>query len=142
MIATTPARVLGTLVITVAALAGPTAAMGAPAPNPAAAAPVIKNCLSENTVKPKTIDLACADANSRLVGITWEAWTTEVAIGDGTYEENTCTPDCARGTQVRRSVGITAHTPVGTGVDRRFSKVTFGASGGWGNTFRDAELPR
>jgi hypothetical protein len=103
---------------------------------------VVRDCLSKPTVKPASIYLACADANSRLTGIVWDSWTADIATGVGNLEENTCKPDCARGTQVSRRVGISVHTPVGKGADRRFTVVTYGTSGAWGNDFRDADLPR
>ncbi|GAA1005076.1 hypothetical protein GCM10009551_082120 [Nocardiopsis tropica] len=135
------ARVIG-LLVAATALTAPAVATAAPG-KPAPKSPVIRNCLSEPTVKPKTIDLSCADANSRIVGITWdEAWGPEMATGIGTIEENTCKPDCARGKQTARKVTINVHTPVGKGADRRFTKVTYGSSGSWGNNFKDAELPR
>ncbi|TWS26136.1 hypothetical protein FK268_02500 [Tsukamurella sputi] len=126
------------------------AAVGATATLPAVAgaAPVaaqtsvIRDCLSRPATKPSSITLACADANARLVGIVWDSWTADIATGVGDLEENTCEPDCARGAQVSRRVGISVHTPVGTGADRRFTVVTYGTSGAWGNDFRDADLPR
>lgn len=130
------ARVIG-LLVAATALTAPAVATAAPG-KPAPKSPVIRNCLSEPTVKPKAIDLACADANSRIEGITWDTWTNDSAIGVGTMQENTCKPDCARGKQTTRKVTINVHTPVGKGADRRFTVVTYGSKG----DFRDANLPR
>lgn len=130
------ARTIGFLVA-VTALTAPAVATAAPG-KPAPTSPVIRNCVSEPTVKPKTIVLACADANARIDGITWDTWTNDSAFGVGTVQENTCKPDCARGKWTARKVTITVHTPVGKGADRRFTVVTYGTKG----DFRDADLPR
>jgi hypothetical protein len=130
------ARAIG-LLVAATVMATPAVATAAPAV-PAPKSPVIRNCLSAPTVKPKNVDLACADGNSRITGITWDTWTKDSAIGVGTLQENSCTPDCARGKQTARRVTVNAHTPVGTRGDRRFTVVTYGSKG----DFRDAQLPR
>ncbi|KXP06506.1 hypothetical protein [Tsukamurella pseudospumae] len=117
-------------------------AVAAAAPTPAKpSSPVIRDCLGKPTVKPTRIVLACADAGSALTRIVWHEWNANDAIGSATLEENDCTPNCASGRTVKRAVGINAHTPVGTGADRRFTVITYGASGSWGNSFQDAQLP-
>ncbi|GAA1078762.1 hypothetical protein [Tsukamurella spumae] len=108
---------------------------------PAAPLPSVRDCAGKPTIRPTTIVLTCGDANLRLDGIRWHEWDAQEAVGYGTLRENTCRPNCARGTTVSKPVGITLHSPVGAAHQRHFTTATYGASGAWGNSFRDAALP-
>jgi hypothetical protein len=46
---------------------------------------------------PKSLVLACADANYGLVKLTWHAWGKRTATAKGTATANDCTPTCAAG---------------------------------------------
>jgi hypothetical protein len=46
---------------------------------------------------PKSLVLACADANYGLAGLTWHSWGHASAAATGKATANDCTPDCAAG---------------------------------------------
>jgi hypothetical protein len=46
---------------------------------------------------PKSLVLACADANYGLAKLTWRAWGKRIATAKGTATANDCTPNCAAG---------------------------------------------
>jgi hypothetical protein len=46
---------------------------------------------------PKTLVLACADANYELAGLHWHAWGKASASATGSAKANDCTPNCAAG---------------------------------------------
>jgi hypothetical protein len=64
---------------------------------PQAGQTVIVNCAGQQQVEPRSIVLACADQNSLVSDITWTSWTSDLASGSGTLEQNDCIPDCAAG---------------------------------------------
>jgi hypothetical protein len=47
--------------------------------------------------KPKSLVLACGDANYSLAGLRWSAWGSATATAVGSARANTCTPNCAAG---------------------------------------------
>jgi hypothetical protein len=49
------------------------------------------------TFKPKSIIVACADANNRLTGIKWQSYGSKAASGTATAKVNDCTPNCVSG---------------------------------------------
>ena len=48
-------------------------------------------------VRPRSIIVACADANFYLTGIRWTTWAAAKATGTGTGHQNDCKPNCAAG---------------------------------------------
>jgi Flp pilus assembly protein CpaB len=54
------------------------------------------NC-GKPTFKPKSIVVACADANNRLTSIKWQTYGTRAASGTATAKVNDCTPNCVSG---------------------------------------------
>ena len=52
---------------------------------------------SDAQFKPKTIILACGDANAQIKNIDWSSWGKRKAKGKGTGRFNTCDPNCAQG---------------------------------------------
>ena len=48
-------------------------------------------------VRPRSIVIACADANFYVTGLRWTRWDARRAAGTGTGHENDCTPYCAAG---------------------------------------------
>jgi hypothetical protein len=48
-------------------------------------------------VRPKSIIIACADANFYYSKLTWQSWTATGARATGRATENSCTPNCAAG---------------------------------------------
>lgn len=57
---------------------------------------------------PKSLVLACADANYSLSKLTWHAWGKAAATATGTAVANTCTPNCAAGKFRSYPVTVTA----------------------------------
>jgi hypothetical protein len=68
--------------------------------------PFAINCNSEQ-FKPKRITLACGDAGTWLAKLNWSSWSGTSASGAGTYNVNTCTPDCAAGKSKSYPVKVT-----------------------------------
>ena len=63
---------------------------------PTHAVPGVKDCgQAATTVRPKTLILACADANSVAKDLVWSTWGPAGAQARGTLTWNTCTPNCA-----------------------------------------------
>jgi hypothetical protein len=48
-------------------------------------------------VRPRSLVLACADANFYATGIRWTTWKASSATGSGTAHLNDCDPYCAAG---------------------------------------------
>jgi hypothetical protein len=73
-----------------------------------AAAPVkITNC-NKAVSRPKQVTLACGDANTRLNKLTWSRFGGASAKGKGTFETDTCEPNCAEGKTVTYPVMVAA----------------------------------
>jgi hypothetical protein len=68
------------------------------------------NCDREQ-FKPKRIVLACGDAGVWLGKLKWSSWTGSTASATGTYNENTCVPDCAAGKIKSYPVKVTLSHP-------------------------------
>jgi hypothetical protein len=73
-----------------------------PAANAASVAlkpiPLVRDCPGNKaTVKPRALQLACADGNEHLSTLKWRLWSTTKAVGGGTLYLNDCKPDCAAG---------------------------------------------
>ena len=74
-----------------------------------------RDCL-HTAMRPRSIVLACADANWYVKRLTWRSWGVERATGSGIFHFNDCIPDCADGTfHVRHG---RTRSPAGAGVDR------------------------
>jgi hypothetical protein len=56
----------------------------------------ITNC-TKATSRPKTLTLACADANTVLRSLSWSSFGGATARAKGTLEVNKCEPNCAAG---------------------------------------------
>jgi hypothetical protein len=63
----------------------------------AAAAVTWSGCEHRARVRPKSLVVACADANFAVDHITWSAWGRRAAVGTGTAHMNDCAPTCAAG---------------------------------------------
>jgi hypothetical protein len=57
---------------------------------------------------PKTLVIACADANYSLGGLKWRHWGTSLASATGTAHANDCKPYCAAGHFHSYRVTVTA----------------------------------
>jgi hypothetical protein len=68
------------------------------------------NCNVEQ-FKPKRITLACGDAGIFLGKLKWSSWGASSASASGTYDQNTCNPDCAAGKIKSTPVKVTLSKP-------------------------------
>lgn len=68
------------------------------------------NC-SQEQFKPKRITIACGDAGIWLSKLKWSKWSNTSATATGTYNQNTCKPNCAAGHIKRTAVKVTLSTP-------------------------------
>jgi hypothetical protein len=103
--AMTPRRVrpaflaFATLAMVGTGLAGPTGAASATPTKlgaTAKAVPQVEDCgMGKNLVEPKTLVLACADANGQAVKLVWTKWGSTTARAVGIYTWNLCVPYCA-----------------------------------------------
>lgn len=72
--------------------------------------PFAINCSNEQ-FKPKKIVIACGDAGIWLSKLKWSSWSGSSAKGAGSYNANTCTPDCATGKIKSYPVKVTLSKP-------------------------------
>jgi hypothetical protein len=70
----------------------------------------ITNCVKAS-VRPRALTLTCGDGNTVLTGLHWSSFGGSVAHASGTFETNTCNPNCAQGKVVRYSVTARASEP-------------------------------
>jgi hypothetical protein len=111
----------GILVVILAAVVGTSAS--------ATSTVKITNCTKASS-RPKTVTLACADANAVLTGLRWSSFGGASALATGTLERNTCTPNCAGGKFVRYTVAVRANNPrTCKGGLRVYGKVTLRFAG-------------
>jgi len=120
--------------LTILALGGALAAAptlmvsAAPKVNPT----VLSNCGTAVT-SPSSITISCADANRYLSNITWTNWGKPVATGTGTLHWNTCTPTCAAGTFLHKSISFRATTKKVLHGKSTYT-VLVGPAGDWGTS--------
>jgi hypothetical protein len=85
-----------------------------PSPATQALAGVVGNCNLAPPlrldVRPATISLACGDGGIGVEKVTWSAWTSSTATGQGSFWENLCQPSCAEGKIATYPVTITLST--------------------------------
>ncbi len=79
-------------------------------------------------VRPSEVALS-ADSGNIVTKITWTSWGPESAVGIGTWEYNSCQPDCADGSVTDYSAKLTLSDVV----HRRFTRVTEAQSGPHGH---------
>lgn len=68
----------------------------------------ITNC-NKASSRPKQVTLTCGDGNTALSGLHWSSFGGASAKAAGTFETNTCTPNCAEGKVVRYPVNVKAY---------------------------------
>jgi hypothetical protein len=68
----------------------------------------ITNC-NKASSHPKQVTLTCGDGNTALSGLRWSSFGGASANAAGTFEMNTCTPNCASGKIVRYPVTVKAY---------------------------------
>jgi hypothetical protein len=67
----------------------------------------ITNCVKASA-HPKSLTLTCGDGNTVLSGLRWSSFGGPSAQARGTFETNTCEPNCAAGKVVRYPVAVSA----------------------------------
>jgi hypothetical protein len=105
----------GAVAVAVACLAafltGATALSATAAPDATAASQVeITNCNHAQS-RPKEVTLTCADGNTVLRNLHWSSFGGLTAAARGTFEVNTCTPNCAEGRMASYTVQLRATRP-------------------------------
>jgi hypothetical protein len=120
-------------ILVVAALAGaallPGQGLLGSAPAGAAAVTRVIPCTGVGgpEFKPKTFQLACADANSYVADIKWTSWKLNGARGLGTLKENDCVPNCVSGKFSSSPTSIVLSQPVASHYGKLFSVVVVGS---------------
>ena len=92
------------------------------------------DCVSAE-YKPESITLTCADGGWSIQAITWTAWSTQGATGNGIWRENLCEPSCAEGkcAEAKVKINLTGLTPYKgkfylRTIDKRWERFPLGAS--------------
>ena len=116
------------LVTTVMVVSGGVAASSSAGPtaSPKPTAIAVEDCgLGRNLVRPKTLTVACADANILVTRIAWASWGPTKATASATYTWNTCVPYCAASkTWDRTTAAVTLSDPVRTSEGVLFEKLS------------------
>lgn len=110
----------------------------------AKAVPQVKDCgLGKNLVRPKSLVLACADANSQAVSLVWHKWTSTGASATGVYTWNLCVPYCAASNKWGRvAADFSLSDPVHTRQGWLFELLTVHITGaGWHSPQRTWTYP-
>jgi hypothetical protein len=101
----------------------------------ASAAPAttyVATCLTQS-VTPSEITISCADDGRYINHITWSNWGSAQALGRGTLNWNTCTPTCAAGTFLHKSISFRATTKKVLHGKSTYT-VLVGPAGDWGTS--------
>jgi hypothetical protein len=109
------------------------AAAVASAAAPAPAVPGFAGCRSfvsrsaVGVVRPRSIVLACADANFYVTGLKWTRWDAKRAVGTGVGHQNDCTPYCAAGHFHTYPLALRLDAPArcGSRKELQFTRVTW-----------------
>jgi hypothetical protein len=89
----------------------------------------ITNCVKAS-IRPKTLTLTCGDGNTVLSHLRWSSFGGPSARANGTFEMNTCTPNCAQGKVVRYPVSVKARAQRRCGARLRvYNKLTLRFTG-------------
>lgn len=102
-------RFVGRYLLASTAIMGVVLVLGASATS-AASGVKITNCIKVST-RPKMLTLTCGDGNTVLNGLRWSSFGGRSARANGTFETNTCTPNCAQGKVVHYRVSVNANSP-------------------------------
>jgi hypothetical protein len=90
--------------------------VGKPAPNvdPASQTPAqfVSAYVCDVSHKPTDMLIACGDGNVWVRSLRWSTWTSLKATGVGTWQQNNCLPDCARGRFLDYPVTLTLSEPM------------------------------
>jgi len=145
-----------------AARPGPTTATSQPATSPAATSPAATGteqnarvylATAQDIREPALFAPACAhgcqlsgDSTAYLSRMSWPTWTHQIATGTGTYEINSCEPNCATGKVYRVRAFMTLSLPVKVCFPRAnryyFSRISFKFPDGLPPALRGANAPQ
>ena len=100
---------------------------------PAAGVPGFTGCRSfvsrsaAAVVRPRSIVIACADANFYATGLKWTRWDIRGAEATGVGHENDCTPYCAAGRfhTYRLAIRLDAVARCGSRKELQFTRMTW-----------------
>ena len=117
------------LLLALAAVVGTVASPAAPA----GGVPGFTGCRSfvsrsaVAVVRPRSIVIACADANFYATGLKWTRWDMRGAEATGVGHENDCTPYCAAGHfhTYRLAVRLDRVARCGSRKELQFTRVTW-----------------
>ena len=95
------------------------------------ARPAVEDCgLGKPELRPLSLTLACADANSMGVRLSWSKWGPTEATAKGTFTWNTCVPNCAASKKWdTRAAGFTLDEPAKTSAGWLFERLTVKVAG-------------
>jgi hypothetical protein len=79
--------------------------------------------------QPKSLTLACADANYELASLAWHGWGKASATATGVARANDCTPNCAAGHFHSYRVRVTATTLRACGRARYYARLVIAYAG-------------
>jgi hypothetical protein len=82
-------------------------------------------CAGKSVVQPRSIVLACGDANFQAAGLRWTGWGQSFAAAQGTARVNDCTPSCAAGHFHSYPVILVAKNLKSCSGKRDYSAVTY-----------------
>jgi len=87
-------------------------ATGEPTPSGTARVERVSAYVCDVAYKPTQMLIACGDGNARVRDLQWRSWSARAASGTGTWEQNTCMPDCARGRFLAYAVSLLLSEPI------------------------------
>jgi hypothetical protein len=76
--------------------------------------PEVESCVNTPgavKLRPTLIGFGCAGLNTTVTALSWSSWTSAIAIGTGTFNQDTCTPDCADGSYNTHPVNVLLTDP-------------------------------
>jgi hypothetical protein len=89
----------------------------------------ITNC-SKALSSPTSVTLTCADGNTLLTKLRWSSFGGPTATAKGTFQTNTCKPNCASGKVVKYPATIKASGRLGCkGGVRVYARLSIAFSG-------------
>lgn len=89
------------------------------------AVPRVLTCAGTTVIRPARYVLACADANTYFVDITWTSWGAASAAARATFVQNNCAPTCAEGKFVSYPATLSLSVPKTTKYGRLFSVIHY-----------------
>jgi len=85
----------------------------------------LPNCAGKLQMKPRSVVLACADANFVAERLSWTGWGSAFAAARGTASVNDCKPTCVAGRFHSYPVALLAEGRQTCGGRRAYSRVVY-----------------